>query len=263
MDEKDPLTDGAEYKRRYVKRIPVISDRIETYLDRDLETTSYPEYFDVLEGQTEFFVKAYPISSITSVKSDSTGEFDGDESDETNYHIGAQENSIVLDTPVIPGRRVLQVVYTGGLATHGVNSVFEITVGSGALVAGKWVEGRTSNAVGYIQSLSGTTLTVEVLYGIFQDGEIIDEKNSESGNANGDYVTINSVTSRGLAEAYPVIVEACELQIRYIDDHRSDFENQSTIKGQTTRRALSDQSPDGLVDEVRNMLRPYKRITVG
>jgi hypothetical protein len=64
------------------------------------------------------------------------------------------------------------------------------------------------------------------------------------------------VTLRCLAEAYPDIVTACELELRYIHDHRNDFENQSTLKGQTSRR---DMSVDyNLVPEVRSMIDKYR-----
>jgi len=261
MNEADPLSSSDfENRRRYVKRIAAISRRVETYLDRTLELTSYTEYFDTSQRQLSFFVKAHPVSSITSVKSDSTGEYDGSESSESNYYIGAEEQTIVLATPVVPARRGLQVVYTGGMANHGVNSVFEVTI-TGSFSADKYVQGRTSAAVGCIVSESSGTLTVEVLYGIFQSGEIIDQKTTESGAADGNYATIDSVTSRGMAEAYPDIVEATELQIRYMDDHRSDYENTTTAKGQTARRGEAADAE--LVQEVKAMLDPYKRIMIG
>jgi hypothetical protein len=257
------LDDSLANRNRYMSWIPVISNRVTNFLDREIELTTHTEYHDSEVGRLEYWIRGYPISSITSVKSDTTGLFTGSETDESNYYIGQDSNSIVLDLPITPTKRGLEFVYIGGLANHGTQSVFVISgAGSEPFAAGVYAEGQTSKALGIVVSLSGTTLTIEVLYGVFQSGEEIKGKTTWDGTsytANQE-ATIASVTSRSLAESYPDIVMATELELRYMESHRSDYENESTLKGQTSRKDMTKDY--NLVPEVRGILQPYRKMTI-
>lgn len=260
---KDILTNNFQNKRNFANWIPAISARIENFINRFTELTSHTEYFDSLENSFEYFVKGYPITALTSVKSDSTGEFNGSESSESNYFIGKNQNSVGLAVSLVPAIRGLQIIYTGGLAAHGTQSTFELTnEGSTPFVADKYVEGQDSLAMGYVISKSSSTIVIEVLYGIFQVGEQIKGKSAwDSPTFETDMeADIDSVTTRCLAETYPDIVRACELEIRYMNDHKSDFENTNTAKGTTTRKDM--EKDYGLLPEVRSLLQDYVNIYV-
>ena len=239
-----------------------MSARIQTYLNRNLELTSHTEYFDTFPERLEYWVRAFPISSITSVHSDSTGLYDGSETAESDYYAGQDSISVVLDVGVTKALRGLRIIYTGGLATHGTQSQFTTeNDGSTAITVGEYVEGQTSFAQGYVIARGSGTITIEVLAGIFEVGETIQAKATVDGALIANATTdIASATVRCLAELYPDIVQATELELRYMDDHRSDYENQSTDKGATSRKDLTKNY--NLLPETRSILEPYKSITL-
>lgn len=262
------LSDKIKHKRRFNTLIPSVSLRIQNFLDRKLDLTTYTEYFDTFADQLEYFVEGTPISSITTVKSDSTGEFTGNETSESDFYIGKKSFSVVLDTPVRPAKRGLQIVYIGGLTTNGVQSQYVLsTEGSEALVAGAYVEGQTSGAVAYVVTKAGTAITLEILYGIFIVGETIQGKLTEDGaDTSNQTAVLASSTVLSLAEVYPDIITAAEYEMRYMDDHRSNFENSSSSKDGTFRRDVLNKNNDkreyDLLPEVRSMLEPYRYMAV-
>jgi len=257
-----PLTDDAVNKRKFLSWIPAISRKIEEYLNRDLELKSHTEYFDTLPKTIEYPVRNFPITVLTSVKSDSTGEFTGSETTESDTYIGSQERSICLQTPVIPAKRGLEVVYTGGLAASGTQSTFTIeNEGSEAFVAGVFAEGQTSGAMGYVISKTLTTIVIEVLYGRFEVGEQIAGSATETGSKTADQTAdIASADVRCIAEEYTDLTVACELEIRYMNDHRGDYENFSTSRGSQSRRA--NKFEHEFLPEVASILDRYRNIHV-
>lgn len=256
-DSDGPLEDSYANKRKYIPLISGISNSIEQHLNRDLQISSRTQYFDVVISQREFFPRAYPITTLTSVYSDSRGLYDGNEILEINPHIGKNDESIVLDTAVTPGLKALQIIYTGGLASHGTQSQFTLSnEGDTALVADNFVEGQSSGAMGIVISKVSTAITIEMLYGVYEVGETVQGKDTEDGDSITDATAVLSsrdVTS--LAEGYPDIVEACEIELAYMQRHRFDLENQSTLEGQTSRRDFTKDY--NLLPEVRGMLEKY------
>lgn len=254
----DSLTDDSNNRRDISFWISSISAKVETYLKRSLETESKTEYFDVTYARDEYWVKNVPISSITSVKLDSSGLFDGSETtlSSNEYYIGSQEASVVLtSTKSWTIRRGLQIVYTGGLAVHGTQSIFAVADSTGWNVD-KFCFGETSGAFGIIKAAGSNSLTIEILYGIFTVGETLTEYIDESMNTSDASTTLSSKTRTSLAESYPAIVNACEMQIRYMHSHRNDFENDSSERDGVTLRRASDASSK-LQAEVRMQLDPY------
>lgn len=262
LGSNDVLADDPQTKRTYLNFIPAISKRVEQYLGFNIESASYTKYRDSLPNTLEYFFDVYPITAITSVHSDPTGEYDGSQSAESDYYIGVSESSIVLQTVVTPAKRGLKFIFTGGLASHGTQSQYTLTsVGSVAFTAGKFVYGASSDAIGYVVSLSGVTLTVEVLYGTFITGETIHGRTTEDGdNITNMNATLNAKAVTCLAESYPDIVTACELEIRYMHKHRSDYEIGINSRGESTKKDLT-QGYDFL-PEVRSLLDTYRRITI-
>jgi len=263
------LKDNLQHKRRFLTLISSVSNRVENFLNRTLELKSYTEFRDSLPNTVEYFLQGVPITSITSVHEDNTGLFSGSETAETDFYIGKEFTSIVLDSPVVPAKKGLRFIYTGGLAVSGVQSTYVLSSeGSPALVKDNFVIGGDSLTQGKVVSKTGTTIVIEVLYGVFEVGEIIQGHTSEGTNdiISGATATLDSVTTLSLAESFPDIVEATELEIRYMDDHKSDFENVATSKAGTSRGSLlnrdSDRAEYDLLPEVRSLLTPHRNITL-
>ncbi len=257
------LTDSSMNKSLLLTWAYSISDRVEKYLHRSIETTSRTKYFDVGYNVHEFWVQGIPVSSITSVKLDASGLFSGDESTlstSDEYYIGTESNSVVLVSNPFRTSQVInrgvQIVYTGGLATNGTYSVFAVaSVTSWAV--GNFCIGVTSNTVGIVRAVGAASLTVEVLYGVFEVGETIEQYATENRVAAATAsTTLSSKTSTALCESHPAITGAVEVEIRYMWKHKHDFEDDSTQRDGTTGRRPSAAKPN-LQPETRMLLEPY------
>jgi len=250
--------------------IASVSSNIQSFLDRDLTLQEYTEYYNVDNIRSEYQIKNFPVTEIASVTSDVTGLYDGSQSSQTKFYIGVSARSVALDFPVFGARKGLKVTYTGGLAISPTRSVFAIT-SSGTWIAGNYVTGSTSGAVGIIKSITQavpTSITLEVLYGIFSVGESLTSQTSEgSPNLAGVTATINTITSRSLVEIAPEIAQACEMQIRYNWKHKDDFENAGVNKDGTAFSKLSKNLDYAdiyqLRPEVRGMLVKHRNIYIG
>jgi len=258
------LTDNEANRRDILILLEAISNKIRWYLNRNVESADYTEYFDIGYATKEFWIGSAPVSSITSVKEDPTGRFDGDEStlDSDDYYIGTQENSVVLVTSrAWEANRGLQIIYTGGLAAHAVRSTF-VVASTTDWTVGQYCIGASS-AVGIVRAVTATSLTIEVLYGIFQVAETITEHANEAGSdAAGATTTITSKSATALCESiYNPIVTACESEMRYWRKHKFDFENDSTERdGFSIRRSANSKA--SLQPETRALLDPHKIIVL-
>jgi hypothetical protein len=97
--------------------ISSVSRQIEQFLGgRALETGSYTEYFNVQEGQSVFLLKAFPVSSITSVHNDAEGQYSNPIVISSDFYSINNGRALYLTWPLSPGHDGLKVVYTGGLA---------------------------------------------------------------------------------------------------------------------------------------------------
>lgn len=99
--------------------IPAVSASIEDFIDRYVENTTHVEVFNVESRQRVFFLKGYPVSSITTVHNDLDRLFS------TSTVVDSDEYTCNLDDgilyfepgyPALTGWRVLQVTYAGGIA---------------------------------------------------------------------------------------------------------------------------------------------------
>ena len=262
-DEGNVKADSVTYRRILLDWITAVSSMVQTYLNRNIESTSRTEYFDVNYKQQVYYPLAYPITTITSVKVDSTGLFDGSESTLTtdDYYIGGDNSTLnLVYIERFTRRKGLQLVYTGGMASHAVNTVCVVADGSDFTDAYS-LYGGTSQAVGIVNASAETSTTIENLYGIFIAGETITEYSDEAlTTATGYSTTISSITTQSLVEAYPDLVRAVEMEIRYMWKHKHDFENVTTTPdGNSTRK--NDVSYN-LQPEVRFILDPYRRMSV-
>jgi hypothetical protein len=262
-DDSANVADTLYKQRDIIRWINTVSSRIEQYLNRAVQIAATTEYFDPAYGQKEFFPKAFPITALTSVYYDSTGLWTGSETEITNCFIGTNSRSVCLPAFVGNEKNSIRIIYTGGLTSHGTNSTYAISTSAGTWHTGKYVKGSSSSAMGIVRTASATSLTVEVLYGVFQAAETITEMDSEASVGSADAVaTISSVTTSSLAETYPDITTACEMQVRYMWQNRYNFEKSSVQKDGVSQRpqVLDIQLP--LQPEVISLLSPYKRLIV-
>lgn len=262
-ESKGILADSANNRRDILILLEAVSARISWYLNRIVESVDSTEYFDVGYAQREFWIGNAPITTLTSVKEDSTGRFSGDEAtlDATDYHIGTEEASVILvSSRSWEAKRGIQIVYTGGLAAHAVRSTY-VVASVASWVVGQYCIGGTSGAVGIVAAVTaGTTeLDIDVLYGIFQAAETITAHANEDGSdAVAATTTITSKTATALCETiYNPIVTACEGEMRYFIKHKFDFENDSTERDGFSIRRAASQKPS-LQPETRLLLDPFR-----
>lgn len=260
-------TDSRGLRQTLTNWITAVSNQVENYLNRSLESTSYTEYFDTLKSHwIQYYVKAHPITTLTDVYIDGDGKFDGGESEIEDCITGINSRCVVLPySPPVLGYKTLRIRYTGGLATHGTQSVLTCSI-TGSWTVEYFALGGTSGAVGIVKATTATTITIEVLYGIFNSTETITEYSDEDiTTATGNSAVVSSI-QQALVELYPDIVRAAEAQVRYYWKHKDDFELSGTNKDgtnirNTLRRATSTRIQP-LTDEVISLLQPYKRIAI-
>jgi hypothetical protein len=259
------LTDNAINRRQLGSWLPSISDAVENWLNRGIEIKTITEYFDVNFNTNEFYPKQIPVISFTSVYSDSTGLWDGGESElsDDDYHAGTNNDSIVLTfARPYEARRGLRAIYLGGLAYHGTQSVYAATI-TGTFTIGDFVHGGNSEAVGIVKAVTATSLTIEVLYGRFELGETVTEWATEDGIGAGTATAIlTTATKLGIAEAYPEITRGVELQIRYMMKNKDRFEQGSVNKDGTSSRRGSIENDSQLQPEATMMLQHLRRFAI-
>lgn len=238
------------------------SSRIEYYLRRpdSLNLTSRVKYFSPALGQRSFVLPAYPVTSITSVYTDSTGLYTGDETllASTEYIMSEDGRTLILTadpayTYTMPGPypKSLKVTYTGGLASTPVISSW--TKSASSFTVAKFIQGGTSGAIGKITATASGTISYESYSGVFEAGETITEyttfsadlQNGGLSSATGVTATLTAVTTQCLAEAYPEIPMACQMFIDYLRKNRHDSDASQIVgDGGAQRASNSDLKND-------------------
>ena len=257
--------------------ISAASAMIEAYCSRQFHIESRIQYFDYTDTRREFFPYATPIlvSPVPVMAIDPMALWNGDEGTVDNIFIGVDGNSIGLPmklnmraTSSAAGGSAapasVRITYTGGLAYHATQSVYGYTAGAGTMAAGKYVRGGTSNAWGCIIAVTATTVTLEVMFGIFTAGETLTEYATETANTgDGVTATLGAAVTLGLAEVAPDIVRACEVQVRFMSKHKFDFEMNGAQKdGSVTRKTVQKDAPM-LTEEAMALLVAYKKYPMG
>lgn len=253
------LTDNVYNKRDLQQQIAGVSALIENTLAREIEYKYREEYLDILDKNQEiFFVKAYPIASISYCQYDSSGYHISTPTVLTadEYYIGASEDYIQIDT--VRGfetKRALKIGYTGGLAMHGYISQYTIASVSGSVVPDTFVIGQSSGAGGIVRAVDGAVIETEILYGVFDEGESLHfHANEDESDISGVTATLQNKDTLCLAESYPAITLAAEIETRYRWKHKHDYENISTNKDSTNRRIENRYS---LQPEAMHLLSKY------
>lgn len=257
------LTDTRMQRNMITNWIAAASKQIESHLKRWIKIDSYTEYYDARRAtDVTFLAKGYPVTTLTDVYVDSEGLFNGAESEVEGCIINSRSSGFVLPyAPPVLGYKVLRARYVGGLAYNGVKSVFTCTI-TGTWNVENFALGSISGSVGIVSAVTATTLTIEVLYGIFEDGETLTEYTDENITTIGDATAvITAITQQSLVEQYPDIVRAAEIQTRYYWKHKDDFELDSTSRDATNRRMI-EKRPIPLTGESMSILEPYRRILI-
>lgn len=245
-----------------------VSNLVESYCHRKFMIESRTDVFDVTSRQASYFPKGVPIVSVASIKADTLGRYDGT-SDYTlsssDYRLGADSMSVVLNFPVWPTYGGLQIISTGGLAHHAVRSVFTATP-SAALTNGWYSVNDMGTAVGIVRASTATTVTLENLYGVFDVGDNLAFATSESALFKSDShlaptATITAIEQQSLSESCPDLERAVEIEVRFMAQHQKDFENISSLDGQTHRRQNSVYQKEYVFQpETLAILGRYRRI---
>lgn len=95
-----------------------ISQEVETSLRRFTQVVADREAFiDVRPGESEFFLKGYPVTSIANIWNDPDRDYgSSDIIDPTDYALYPEDGLVVFDFGPIAGARSVKVQYTGGMA---------------------------------------------------------------------------------------------------------------------------------------------------
>ena len=112
-------SDYTDEDDRLDQLIAAASAQVENFLCRSLEATTFTEYHTVeSSNQLSLFLREPPVTSVTSLEYDSTGQFSGSESsyDSDEYILDGTTGELrwLAQPPV--GFRAWKIVYAGGLA---------------------------------------------------------------------------------------------------------------------------------------------------
>lgn len=153
--------------------IAEVSADIEQELRRETTIATYTEVLDVASRQRKWSLKAFPVTSITSVKSDPERGFgagiDALDTDLYTMRFGEESHLLHIEAGVSPGVRTLQVVYVGGMAadTAGMISSYPDVVGVATQEVVNRFLRRTSMSIGQVNS--GADQTFYNGFGLLQD----------------------------------------------------------------------------------------------
>jgi len=266
--QSEPLAIKNENDRLLKSWMITCSNMVEKYIDRSILKTTYTEYFTVAPTTRIYWLKAIPIVTLTDVYTDPTGEWEGDESEVTDCFMNEYASAVCMPfgyNLLTAGPNSLRIRYTGGLAAHAVDATYIISATgyTGTFTVDSFVFGSSSGAVGIVKSYTALTraLVVENYYGQFTVGETLSQTMGESAGAETASGVIESVSIPSLCDVAPDIIMACEMQVRYMWKHTSDFEVIGTDKdGLTSRDSRLNVPHLPLLPEVREILNPYKRM---
>jgi hypothetical protein len=153
--------------------LPVVSKRIEQYLNRQLHIEQRTEFFDSIENQIEYYPRATPIICSNSVYASSMGMYNGEEYAVINWYTGRYNESFELNYPVLRWRKGLRYIYYGGMAYSGTQSNFPISGITNSFTVDKYVIGSLSGACGKIVASDSYTITIDNYYGVFVASDVL------------------------------------------------------------------------------------------
>jgi len=268
-------TDEQRRARRSIMQwILDVSSMLQNYCNREFLIQSRIQFFDVMQSRMEFFPAAVPILSITELSNDPLGQFIGGESvvDAANYRINSSARSFeTVFTMLLYGRNALRGTYVGGLAYHGTQTTATLSgvTGAGSIITGRYAYGATGEAIGKVASYDDTTkkIVLESMQGVFLPLEALTFSaalHAQDIAATG--ATVASIDRQSLVEAFPDIARAIDIEIRFMEKHENDYENQTDggKYGATHRmRPTTSDQRLTLQEETIARLAPYVRYITG
>lgn len=268
--------------------VSAASNRIAFYLRREdgIQYGTHTEYFSPARGQSVFRLKAYPVASVTSVYTDSTGLYTGSQAlvTSTDYLISEDTKTLrfattaSINNPLLNAfggvyPKSLKVTYIGGLAADPVVSSWTKSADTGgSLTVGYFVLGATSGAVAKITATAAGTISLENMYGAFVAETITEytaldnalSNGNGINNASGVTATLTACTAQSLAEAYPDLTEAAEMYVRYLWKNRDNFGNVLVSRDGESRTSRADLRSDAVMTpEVRELCDTYRNRYLG
>lgn len=104
--------------------ISAVSHRIENFIDRQLIQTARVEEYNIPPRTQTVFLRQYPVTTITSVKTAADWDFAGATAfDSDDYHVDEDNGLLYLKFYPVSGAKVMQVSYTAGFATSTSNLI--------------------------------------------------------------------------------------------------------------------------------------------
>jgi uncharacterized phiE125 gp8 family phage protein len=152
--------------------IAAASRRIESYIDRPLELTARTETYPMLPRQSVLFLRAYPVSAVTSIKVSAGWDFAAATAiSSSDYYVDSESGMVNFNHfPILPGlleggaaQNAVQVVYTAGLAADVATLIADypdIAYAADAQVVAMWR--RRDSPQGSTYSVGGSSMTYEV-----------------------------------------------------------------------------------------------------
>lgn len=114
------ISESTNQDDRINAAITLVSAQLENLLDRFIKEEAQTEFFDIEPGQQAVMLRGIPVvGAITSVHNDTEHVFDSTTViDATNFVHNKDDGRLMFDRIVLThGPQVLQVKYTGGMAT--------------------------------------------------------------------------------------------------------------------------------------------------
>ena len=273
------VNNDSELQRRTRRSIMAwileISASFQNYCQREFIIQSRVQFFDCFTPKMSFFPTAVPIVSITEVANDPLGLFTGGQwtlNIDTDVHLEVTGNSFTtVFNVLVYGNNSVRLTYVGGLCYDPVNSLYvtKTEAGSSNITPGVYAYGNTSGSLGKVVSYSssGHQITIASLAGAFQANETVTFQPSiYAQDIAATSVVLSSITQQSLVEAFPDIARAIDIEVRYMQKHEFDYENQSDggRYGATRRNALThDDQFITLQPETLRIMDNYRRYLVG
>ena len=125
--------------------ITAVSQRVEDFIDRPLQTVARTEEYSIKPRQNTLFLKAYPLSAqgdISTIKIAGDWDFSAATAvDSSNYHVDLDTGMLhfnyypttnYLGNNMATAPNIVQIVYTGGFAANTTNFIAAFPAITGA-----------------------------------------------------------------------------------------------------------------------------------
>ena len=148
-----------------MKLIKDVSAEVEMYLNRSTAVvTDAIQYFDIPRYGVKMFLRAYPITTVTSLWNTTDRTYDSTTIvDSDNYYVDTQHGIITVDKQyLLMGAGAVKLQYTGGMASNTANFIRDYRALSSALATEVMYRFQRNAEIGLIAaSGGGSNVTLE------------------------------------------------------------------------------------------------------